>query len=259
VRKEFLAGLSLAVLSLTVAGCRDGGINNNKAEADMVNANANLTATTTANNMNGDMMANTGTMETGTNMPAPDDSSVMMTREGEETREVRRFNNPASRVERVEVVTRGGKRTARVYYRDATVKDLPESRIGEALTATGDALGDAGGYVADKTKAAASKTGEVVGDAAGEVRDASGRVISKTADVTKDAGSKVVEGTKTVGSKAVEGTKAAGSKAAELGREGGNIVVDGAKKVGEGAKDVGKGTVKGAKKVGSTIKDAVTP
>jgi len=249
VRKEFLAGLSLAALSLTVAGCRDGGINNNKAEADMVNANANMTATTTtANNMNGDMMANTGTMGTGTNMPAPDDSSVMMTREGEETREVRRFNNPASRVERVEVVTRGGKRTARVYYRDTTVKDLPESRVGEALTATGDALGDAGGYVADKTKAAASKTGEVVGGAAGEVRDASGRVISKTADVTKDAGSKVVEG-----------TKAAGSKAAELGREGGNIVVDGAKKVGEGAKDVGKGTVKGAKKAGSAIKDAVTP
>lgn len=254
MRKEFLAGLGVAALSLSVAGCRDGGINNNKVEANIGNANM----TTTANaNMNGDMMANTGTMGSGTS--APDESSVTTTTVGEETREVRRFNNPASRVERVEVVTRGGKRTARVYYRDTTVKELPESRVGEALTATGDALADAGGYVADKSKAAANKTGEVVGDAAGEVRDASGRVIGKAADATKDAGSKVVEGSKAVGSRAVEGTKAAGSKAAELGREGGNVVVDGAKKVGEGAKDVGKGTVKGAKKAGSAIKDAVTP
>lgn len=231
MRKEIFVRLSAVALAAFAVGCSDAtNTNTANTNANMM-ANGNMTA-----NVN---MTNTGAMPANMMEPraASDESEITTVNEGGEVREVRRFRNPNSRVERVEVTTRGGRRTARVYYRDETVRDLPENRVEEALSATGNALADAGGYVADKTKQGLNATGE----AAGEVRDATGKVISTAADKTKDVGSKV------------------GSKAVEVGREGGSIVVDGAKEVGKGVKKVGEGAAKGAKKTGSAIKDAVTP
>lgn len=222
MRKKLFVKLSAVALTAFAVGCGDA-TNTNTA-----NMNANM-------NADANMMTNTGAMsgDTMQTRTAPDESEITTVNEGGETREVRRFRNPNSSVERVEVVTRDGRRTAKVYYRDETVRDLPENRVEEALSATGNALADAGGYVVDKTRQGLSATGDV----AGEVGDATGRVIGTAADRTKDVGSKAVE----------------------VGREGGNLAVDGAKEVGKGAKKVGEGAAKGAKKTGSAIKDAVTP
>ncbi len=217
--KRALTKIGIVAVAAFAVGCTETG---NSDTANMNAANMNMTA------MNSSMNQNAAMMSGGAMQPriAPDNSEITVVNEGGETREVRRFRDPASRIERVEVVTRGNTRMARVYSRDNTVRDLPENRVEEALSATGNALADAGGYVADKTRQAAGATA----DAAGEVRDASGRIIEGAADKTREVGGRAVE----------------------AGREGGSRVVDGAKKVGEGA-------AKGAKKTGSAIKDAVTP
>jgi hypothetical protein len=139
-------------------------------------------------------------------------------------------NNP--RVQRVVVTTdtRTGKRTARVYTTGGQVRDLPENRVDQALTATGDAIADAAGVVADK----AADVGRGVADKAEDV----GRPV---ADKAEDIGRGVADKAEDVG-------RGAADKAEDIGRP----VVKGAKKAGEK-------TVSGAKKVGGAIKDAVTP
>jgi hypothetical protein len=139
-------------------------------------------------------------------------------------------NNP--RVERVVVTTdtRTGKRTARVYTSGGQVRDLPESKVDEALTATGDAVADAAGFVAEK----GAQVGRGVADKAEDV----GRPV---ADKAEDIGRGVADKAEDVG-------RGAADKAEDVGRP----VVKGAKKVGEK-------TVSGAKKVGGAVKDAVTP
>ncbi|HYG10443.1 MAG TPA: hypothetical protein VD835_10885 [Pyrinomonadaceae bacterium] len=128
-------------------------------------------------------------------------------------------NNP--RVQRVVVTTdtRTGKRTARVYTTGGQVRDLPENEVDRALTATGEAVADAAGVVADKAE-----------DVGREAADKAEDVGREAADKAEDVG------------------RGAADKAEDVGRP----VVKGAKKVGEK-------TVDGAKKVGGAVKDAVTP
>jgi hypothetical protein len=114
---------------------------------------------------------------------------------------------------------RDGRRTARVYYRDNTVRELPESDAERALDATADALASAGG---------------------------------KVVDVSKEVGSEVGDKAEDVGDKAVSGAKKAGSEAADKTEDAAGKAADGAKKAGSAA-------AKGAKKVGGAVKDAVTP
>jgi hypothetical protein len=177
-------------------------------------ANANTTAATGAAPMSGGADGEIVTTET----------------DGVRTQTRTFRNNP--RVERVVVTTdtRTGKRTARVYTSGGRVRDLPESEVDRALTATGDAVADAAGAVADKA--------EDVGRGAADKAEDVGR---GAADKAEDVGRGVADKAEDVG-------RGAADKAEDVGRAG-----------AKGAKKVGEKTVSGAKKVGGAIKDAVTP
>jgi len=205
VSRKFLAGVLVAALAGFAAACGgDAGTANSGYVS--ANANTNATASTNAN-------ATTGART------APDDSEIRTETAGGVTTETRTFRNPSSQVERVVVTTRDGRRTARVYYRNNTVRELPESEIEQALGATADALVAAGGKVVDVSKEAGSE----VGDKAEDVKDA-----------------------------AVGGAKKAGSEAADKVEDAGDKAASGAKKAAGAA-------AKGAKKAGDAVKDAVTP
>lgn len=204
VSRKLFSGILVTALACALAGCA----------GDSPTAN---TASTNAN-----VNANSGALPTtaGTEpRVGPDNSEVVTERAGGVTTETRTFRNPSSRIERVVVTTRDGRRTARVYYRDNTVRELPESEVERALDATADALVTAGG---------------------------------KAVDVTKDAAAEVGDKAEDVGDKAASGAKKVGSEAADKAEDAGDKAVSGAKKAGSA-------TVKGAKKAGEAVKDAVTP
>jgi hypothetical protein len=156
--------------------------------------------------------------------PAPGNSEITTVTEGGVTTETRRFLDPNRRIEKVVVTTRDGKRTARVYYRDNTQKDLPDNAVEGALVETADKLED---------------------------------VASKTVDVSKDVGSEAADKLEDVGGKTKDVAGEIGDKAEDVGDK----TVSGAKKVGEatasGAKKAGSATAKGVKKAGSAVKDVI--
>lgn len=164
---KLLIGFVVAVLAGAGAGCSTS--DNVNAGA---NANANNTNTVVASNIT---------------RPAPDNSEVttVVDAKGVKT-ETRVFhNNP--RVAKVVVTTRDGKRTTTVYAPSGESKDLKEE-AGDALAATGNAIADAAGWVAEKTVDLADKTKEGA----------------------KTVGEKTKEGAKTVGEKTAEGAKKTG-------------------------------------------------
>lgn len=201
--EKILKGLLAAALAGVAAGCGGG--------ADTSNANTNTNGSA---NSNAGAAASADPART-----APDNSEVRTETAGGVTTETRTFRNASSPVERVVVTTRDGRRTARVYYRDNSSRDLPEGDVERALSATADTLAAAGGRAVDATKAA----GAEVGDKAEDVKDA-----------------------------AVDGAKKAGSEAADK-------TEDAAGKAASGAKKAGRATAKGAKKAGEAVKDAITP
>ncbi len=219
--KNIIGLYALLIASLASFGCE-------KTEAPTTNANTDATNTATTTTTS----TTSNTEQTIAEQPrtAPDESEITTTRESGVTTETRRFKNSNSRIERVVVTTRDGKRTARVYPRTGEARDLPESKVESALSATGNAISDGAGYVADKTKDAASAT-----------KEGAGKVINKTTDTAKTVGEKTYEGGKTVVEKTGDTAKTVG------------------KKTGEGAKVVGEKTVEGAKKTGRAIKHAITP
>jgi len=225
MRLKIIIGSCVVFASLVNFGCE-------KTEAPTT-TNANMEATntaTTTTTTSTTATANTEQPSAEQARPAPDESEITTTRESGVTTETRTFKNGNSRVEKVVVTTREGKRTARVYPRTGEPRDLPESKVESALTTTGNAISDGAGYVADKTKDAASAT-----------KEGAGKVINKTGDTAKIVGEKTYEGGKTVVEKTGDTAKTVG------------------KKTGEGAKVVGEKTVEGAKKTGRAIKNAVTP
>ena len=165
-----------------------------------------------------------------TGYTGPDNTEITTETADGVTTETRTFKDPNSRVEKVVVTTRDGKRTARVYYRDKTVRELPESDVGRALGATGDALASAGGKVVDVSKDVGSTVADKTGDAAHAVGDKTG-----------DAAHATVQGAKTAG------------------RATANVADEAGEKTASGAKKAAKATAKGAKKVGGAINNAVTP
>lgn len=221
MRLKIIIGSCVVFASLVNFGCA-------KTEAPTTNdaTGATNTATTTTTSTT----SNTEQAIAEQPRTAPDDSEISTTRESNVTTETRTFRNRNSRIERVVVTTRDGKRTARVYPRTGEARDLPESKVESALSATGNAISDGAGYVADKTKDAASAT-----------KEGAGKVINKTGDTAKTVGEKTYEGGKTVVGKTGDVAKTVG------------------KKTGEGAKVVGEKTVEGAKKTGRAIKKVFTP
>lgn len=241
MRNKLLIGGALALASL-LAACT-------QQDATTANLNSNVAIVTNANSNTGtETTTTTTTTTTGAMTTAPDNSEVEVTDAGGVRTETRTFKGENRRVERVVVTTRDGKRTARVYSKSGEVKDLPDNKVERALDDTGDALGDAAGFVVDKSKDAASATKEgaekvvdKTGDAASATKEKAGDVIDKTVDTSKTVGEKTVEGTKTVVEKGTDIGKTVGEKTADT------------------SKTVGKKTAEGAKKVGGAIKKAVTP
>jgi hypothetical protein len=216
VEKRFTLSLCALALSILAAGCAGGSDNANTVNTNAANANTTAVATSP------------------TTIPATGgsaDAEVVTTEANGVRTQTRTFsNNP--RVSRVVVTTdtKTGKRTARVYTASGQSREVPESKIDEALTATGDAVAAAAGFTADK----AEDIGRGVADKAEDV----GRPV---ADKAEDVGRGVADKAEDVG-------RGAADKAEDVGRP-----------VARGAKKVGEKTVSGAKKVGGAVKDAVTP
>src|SRR4051794_2863587 len=133
VLKRFLCGACALALAALAAGC---GQNSETTNAN----NSNVTVAANANTSN----ANDAGTSTVTRT-APDGSVITTETANGVTTETRTFSDPKDRVERVVVTTRDGRKTARVYYRDKSVRELPDNQVERALSATGDALVNAGG------------------------------------------------------------------------------------------------------------------
>jgi hypothetical protein len=214
VRRILLtASCALALAALSACG---GGDNTN-----MTNSNAS--------NMNGSNTnaANTNATSSTGGATATDDSQIARTEENGVVTETRTFKT--GRVEKVVVTTRSGKRTARVYARDTgEIRELPEGKVDTALTATGDAIGSAAGFVADKAG---------------------------------DAGHATVSGAKAVGGAVADKAGDVGHGVVDTSKKVGGVVADKSEDVGRGvadrAVDAGKATAKGAKKVGGAVKNAI--
>jgi hypothetical protein len=177
VKNKFLISFALAALAATGAAC---------SNADSANANANVNANANA--------AATTTTRTG-----PDGSEITTSVHPTGVRtETRVFhNNP--RVSKVVVTTRDGRRTTTVYAPNGESKDLKDD-VGDALSATGNAIADGAGWTADKAE-----------DVAGETKDAAKTVGEKTVEGAKTVGEKTKSGAKTVADKTASGAKKTGS------------------------------------------------
>ena len=210
--KRFLCGACALALAALAAGCGD-----NSGTSNVNNSNSTVVANANASNANA---SSAGTQT------AADGSVITTETANGVTTETRTFSDPNGRVERVVVTTRGGKKTARVYYRDKSVRELPDNEVGRALTATGDAIVSAGG---------------------------------KVVDVSKDVGATVADKVEDVPSEADDAARATAKGAKKVGAEVGDKAEDVGGATVNGAKKAGKATAKGAKKVGGAIKNAVTP
>lgn len=216
VLKRFLCGACALALAALAAGCGD---NSETANAGNANSNMAVVTNTNASNMN----ASGPTVVTRT---APDGSVITTETVNGVTTETRTFGDTNGRVERVVVTTRDGRKNARVYYRDKTVRELPDNEVERALSATGDAIVSAGGKVVEASKDAGAVAADKIEDVPSEADDAA-RATAK-------------------------GAKKVGTEAADKAEDVGGATVNGAKKAG-------KATAKGAKKVGGAVKDAITP
>jgi len=158
VSNKLLIGFAIAMLATASAGCSSTGNANTNANA---NANAAVASDTTR--------------------PGPDNSEITTSVDANGVKtETRVFhNNP--RVAKVVVTTRDGKRTTTVYAPSGQSKDLKEE-VGDALSATGNAIADAAGFLAEKTVDIADKTKEgakTVGEKTAEGAKKAGKAIKK--------------------------------------------------------------------------------
>jgi hypothetical protein len=155
---KLLIGFAIAMLATASAGC---------STTDNANTNANANANNAVAN--------------DTTRPAPDNSEITTAVDANGVKtETRVFhNNP--RVAKVVVTTRDGKRTTTVYAPSGQSKDLKEE-VGDALSATGNAIADAAGFLAEKTVDIADKTKEgakTVGEKTAEGAKKAGKAIKK--------------------------------------------------------------------------------
>jgi hypothetical protein len=180
VSNKLLIGFAIATLAAATAGC-----------SNTENANANANANSNAN----------ATMASDSTRPGPDNSEITTSVDANGVRTETRVFHDNPRVAKVVVTTRDGKRTTTVYAPSGDSKDLKEE-VGDALVATGHALADAAGFVAEKTV----------------------DIADKTKEGAKTVGEKTVEGAKTVGEKTKEGAKTVGEKTAEGAKKTGKAI-----------------------------------
>jgi len=170
VNNKIFSTVAVVIFALGLSGCNTTN--------DNANTNANATEVVATNNTR----------------LGPDNSEIITAVDANGVKtETRVFhNNP--RVSKVVVTTRDGKRTVTVYAPSGEARELNKNEPEDVLEATGTAIADAAGFIADKTVEGAKTVGE------------------KTVEGAKTVGSKTAEGARTVGEKAVEGTKKVGSE-----------------------------------------------
>jgi hypothetical protein len=164
-----------------------------------------------------------------TTVEATDNSEITTSVDASGTRtETRTFrNNP--RISKVVVTTRNGARTVVATSRNGEERVVTSTE--NVLEATGDAVAQAAGFVADKAE-----------DVPGEAKS----VGSEAADKAEDVGDKA----KSIGEKTVDKSKEVGGKTVDVSKKVGDKTVEGARKVGDK-------TVEGAKKAGSAVKKVI--
>lgn len=162
---KLLIGFAIATLAAASAGC---------ATTDNANTNVNANATVASD----------------TTRPGPDGSEITTSVDANGMKtETRVFhNNP--RVTRVVVTTRDGKRTTTVYAPTGESRDL-KNDVEDALVATGNAIADAAGFVAEKTVDLADKTKEGAKTVAEKTKEGARTVGEKTAAGAKKTGSAI--------------------------------------------------------------------
>ena len=136
-------------------------------------------ACSATDNANANANANT-TIATTTRLGS-DNSEISTTTDATGVKtETRVFHNN-SRVSRVVVTTRDGKRTTTVYGPRGEAKDLKDETV-DVLAAAGNAIADAAGFVAEKTVDLAGKTKEgakTVGEKTVQGAKKTGKAIKK--------------------------------------------------------------------------------
>jgi hypothetical protein len=169
VNNKILVAVALAAFAVGVSGC--SSTNNDNA-----NTNVNATEAVATNNTR----------------IGPDKSEITTSVDTNGVRTETRVFHDNPRVSKVVVTTRDGKRTVTVYAPSGEARELNKNEPEDVLEATGTAIADAVGFVADKTVEGAKTVGE------------------KTVEGAKTVGDKTAEGTKTVIEKTGEGAKKTG-------------------------------------------------
>jgi hypothetical protein len=165
VSNKVLIGIVMAMFAGATAGCNT---------TDNANANANANANVQQ------------TIASDTTRPGPDNSEITTSVDANGVKtETRVFHN-SPRVSRVVVTTREGRRTTTVYAPSGESKEL-KNEAADALVATGDAIGDAVGFVAGKTKEGAKVVGEKTVEGAKTVVDKTAEGAKKTGKAIKKA------------------------------------------------------------------------
>jgi hypothetical protein len=168
VNGKILAAVAVATFAVGFIGC--------SSTSDNVNANANANQAVAINT--------TRAGADGSEITTSVDPNGVKT-------ETRVFhNNP--RVSKVVVTTRDGRRTVTVHSPSGEARELNKNEPEDVLEATGTAIADAVGFVADKTVEGAKTVGD------------------KTVEGAKTVGEKTAEGTKTVVEKTGAGAKKTG-------------------------------------------------
>ncbi len=168
------------------------------AVATLAALGAGCTTTDNTNSANANANANLSVVASNTTRPGPDGSEITTSVDANGVKTETRVFHGNPRVAKVVVTTRDGKRKTTVYAPNGQSKDLKEE-VGDALSATGNAIADGAGWVAEKTVDLADKT-----------KEGAKTVGEKTVKGAKTVGEKTAEGAKTIGEKTAEGAKKTG-------------------------------------------------
>jgi hypothetical protein len=163
---------------------------------------------------NGNANANPNSSEaTASTRSGPDDSEITTSVDANGVRTETRVFRGNPRISKVVVTTDHGNRNVKAYSPSGEEREINKNEPEDVLEATGSAIADAAGFIANKSR-----------DVAGAVKDKGETVGEKTVDTAKTVGEKSAEGARTVGEKTVQGSKTVANKTAEGAKKVGNAV-----------------------------------
>ena len=177
MNKKLLIGLIVSALTAFVVGC---------SSSDQANTNANQTTT----------------------QAAADNSEITTTTDSSGTQTQTRVFRDNPRIAKVVVTTRDGRRTTTVYSRTGESKEINDA--GDVLSATGDKIADAAGWVAAKTEPVVNEIGDKAEDVGDKAKSVGKEVGKEVGDKAEDVGDKTRSTAKTVANKSADAAKKTG-------------------------------------------------